>query len=42
MGISPELVVLASAVCATASLVVNFWGGVVTEKKRGEMQLQVG
>lgn len=41
MGIKPELVVLASAACATASLAINLFGGVVREQKRAEAQLEV-
>ncbi|EFN53050.1 expressed protein [Chlorella variabilis] len=41
MGIKPELVVLASAACATVSLGINLFGGVVTEKKRAELQLEL-
>lgn len=41
MGIKPELVVLASAACATVSLAINLFGGVVREQKRAEAQLEV-
>jgi hypothetical protein len=42
LGMTPEVAVLASAGFATVSLLVNFWGGVATENKRAELQLEVG
>ena len=42
LGMTPEVAVLASAGFATLSLVINFWGGVATENKRAELQLEVG
>lgn len=42
LGMRPEAAVLASAGFAVVSVVVNLYGGVITEKKRAELQLEVG
>ncbi|PRW20927.1 hypothetical protein C2E21_8600 [Chlorella sorokiniana] len=41
LGINQEIVVLASIAFSTFSLAVNFLGGVETEKKRAELQLEL-
>eukprot|EP00887_Chlorella_sp_A99_P002227 scaffold21.g2227.t1 len=41
LGMKQEIAVLASACFAVVSVVVNFWGGVLTEKKRAELQLEL-
>ena len=42
LGMKEEMAVLASALFAVVSVVANFFGGVLTEKKRAELQLEVG
>lgn len=41
LGVKPEAAVLASAFLATASVVINFLGGLQLESKRAELQIEL-